>query len=214
MNLVIIEAIPLLLRAIRLAVESDPENRVCYHAPNLQSLEQKILTLQPDILWLDATLPEVQDGTAFHTMHKQSPDLKILLFGVGETVPEIRKYFKLGASAYLPKTADAAEVLSALACLMAGGLFVPESLNKTFSNWLTDTVCKKKSNCKLTEREREILQLIVDEFTTCEIAKKLFISKCTVETHRINLAQKLGVKNTAGLVRVAFEAGLYQYPIC
>jgi len=69
MNLVIIEAIPLLLRAIRLAIESNPEYRVCCHAPNLQNLEHKILTLQPDILWLDATMPEVQNGSAFHAIH-------------------------------------------------------------------------------------------------------------------------------------------------
>jgi len=61
----------------------------------------------------------------------------------------------------------------------------------------------------LTPRENEVLQLIVEEHTINEIAKKLFISQCTVETHRVNLIHKLGVKNTAGLVRVAFEAGLY-----
>lgn len=61
----------------------------------------------------------------------------------------------------------------------------------------------------MTRREKEVLQLIMDEYTTREIASKLFISHCTVETHRINLIQKLGVKNTAGMVRVAFEYGLF-----
>ncbi len=209
MNFVIIEAIPLLLRAIRLAIESNPEYRVCCHAPNLQNLEHKILTLQPDILWLDATMPEVQNGSAFHAIHKQNPDLKILLFGIGETVPEIRKYFKLGVSGYLLKTADAEEIISALDCLESGESYLPESLNKAFASWLTNTVRKKKPDCKLTQREREILQLIVDEFTTCEIAKKLFIGQCTVETHRIKLIQKLGVRNVAGLVREAVQRQLY-----
>lgn len=167
------------------------------------------MAFQPDILWLDAALPEVQDGSAFLAIHKQHPDLKILLFGLGETAPEIRKYFKLGASAYLPKSADAEEILLALDCLKSGERYLPESINKALTNWLTNTPRKKKPVSKLTDREQEVLQLIVEEFTTCEIAKKLFICQCTVETHRIKLIQKLGVKNVAGLVREAVQQQLY-----
>ncbi|MCO6477059.1 MAG: response regulator transcription factor [Phaeodactylibacter sp.] len=65
---------------------------------------------------------------------------------------------------------------------------------------------KKK---KLTEREQEVLQLIIEEYTTKEIAKKLFISSCTVETHRLNIIQKLGVRNTAGIVREAMRMDLF-----
>ncbi len=209
MNLAIIEAIPLLLQAIRLAVESNPNHKVCYHAYSFQNIDRMILAFQPDIIWLDAALPEVQDGSAFVAIHKQNPDLKILLFGQGESVPDIRKYFKLGASGYLPKTSDAAEILLALDCLKSGEIYLPESLHKALTNWLTNTARKKKPVCKLTEREQEVLQLIVEEFTTCEIAKKLFIGQCTVETHRIKLIQKLGVKNVAGLVREAVQRQLY-----
>ena len=61
---------------------------------------------------------------------------------------------------------------------------------------------------KLTVREKEVLELIIKEFTTEEIAEKIFVSVKTVESHRSNLMQKLAVKNSAGLVRVAFEKGL------
>ncbi|MCR9014596.1 helix-turn-helix transcriptional regulator [Aquiflexum sp. XJ19-11] len=61
----------------------------------------------------------------------------------------------------------------------------------------------------LTKREKEILQLIVEEYTTQEIANKLFISFCTVETHRLHLIQKMGVRNTAGLVREAVARNIY-----
>lgn len=212
MNLVLIEAIPLLLRAICQAVEDLPCHKICYQSHHLDELEMILQDGQADLLWLDATIPEVHDGTAFQSIHRKNPRLKILLFGVGDTVPEIRKYFKQGVSAYLPKSADFAEIETALACLEAGELYVPPSLNKSFSNWLTDPVRKKKPGCKLTQREQEILQLIVEEFTTTEIAKKLYIGPCTVETHRVNLIQKLGVKNVAGLVREAIQQQLYLYP--
>lgn len=209
MNLILIEAIPLLLQAVCQAIESKPGNRICYYAPNLHNLESITLELQPDLLWLDATVPEVRDGSAFYSIHRNFPNIKILLFGVGETIPEIRKYFKLGVCAYLPKSSDFSEIESALSCVEAGEFFVPASMNKSLASWLTDSVGKKKPGCKLTLREHEILKLIVDEFTTLEIAKKLFIGQCTVETHRIKLIQKLGVKNVAGLVREAIQRQLY-----
>jgi len=209
MNLVLIEAIPLLLQAVSQAIESKPGNMVCHKAPNLDNLEFVLSDTRPDLLWLDATIPEVHDGNILQSIRKNYPHLKILLFGVGETVPEIRKYFKQGICGYLPKSADAAEIESALACVKAGELYVPASLNKAFASWVTDPVGKKKPGCKLTQREQEILQLIIEEFTTTEIAKKLYIGKCTVETHRINLIEKLGVKNVAGLVREAIQRELY-----
>jgi len=209
MNLIIIEAIQLLLQAVCEAVESKPDYKVCHAAPHLHDLESAISEFQPDLLWLDATIPEVHVGSAFQSIHKKYPDLKILLFGVGETVPEIRKYFKQGIWAYLPKSADAQEVESALTCVQSGEFYVPASLNKVFASWVTNPVSKKKPGCKLTQREQEILQLIVEEFTTMEIAKKLYICKCTVETHRIKLIEKLGVKNVAGLVREAIQRELY-----
>ncbi len=209
MTIVVIEAIPLLLQAVCQAIESKLGNKVSYAALNLHNLESVISEFQPNVLWLDATIPEVHDGSAFQAIHKNYPRLKILLFGSGETVPEVRKYFKQGIYAYLPKAADAAEIESALACVESGELYVPASLNKAFASWVTNPVGKKKPGCKLTQREQEILQLIVEEFTTMEIAKKLYICKCTVETHRINLIEKLGVKNVAGLVREAIQRELY-----
>lgn len=209
MNLILVEAIPLLLRAIYQIIENNPLHRIIHQTSCLPVPETFPAETPPDLIWLDAALPEVRAGSAFKTLRKQYPDVKILLFGLDETVPEIRKYFKQGAHAYLPKTAETEDIEAALASVEAGILYVPPSLNKVFASWLTEPVRKKKPASKLTQREQEILRLIVEEFTTSEIAKKLYIGHCTVETHRVNLIQKLGVKNTAGLVRVAFEAGFY-----
>lgn len=209
MKIILIESIPLLREAISELIES--QGHVVQYLSDLQKATEEIPEIQPDLIWVDATLPDVQSGLLIKTIHKKFPKLKILVFGLGQTIPEIRKYFKLGTCAYLPKTVVREEITAALAILKTGGIYVPASLNKAFANWLTDPMHKKKPGCNLTNREQEILQLIVEEFTTHEIAIKLFICQCTVETHRNNLIQKLGVKNTAGLVRVAFEAGLYQH---
>ncbi len=153
-------------------------------------------------------MPEISEGGLL-LIRKKFPGLKILLFGENESMPAIRKYFKQGIFAYLPKTADPLEIETALSYLESGEPYVSPSLSHALSHWLTDTVRKKKPGCNLTQREQEVLHLIVEEFTTPEIAKQLYISNCTVETHRINLIQKLGVKNVAGLVREAIQRQLY-----
>jgi DNA-binding NarL/FixJ family response regulator len=211
MKTLVIESIPLLLQAITQLLSEFGE--VSSLPNNLQNKIEKIDEIQPDLIWLDASLPEVQDCSLLKIIRKKTPNAKILLFGSDETIPEVRKFFKIGICAYLPKTLDVAEINTALSNVVEGNIYVPASMNKIFASWLTDPVRKKKPGTKLSLREQEVLQLIVEEYTSIEIAKKLFISKCTVETHRINLIEKLGVKNVAGLVRVAFEAGYYKVQI-
>jgi DNA-binding NarL/FixJ family response regulator len=86
MNLILIEAIPLLLQSVCQVVESRLGNKVCHSALNLHNLEAVISEFDPDLLWLDASIPEVHDCSAFLSIHKNYPRLKILVFGVGETV--------------------------------------------------------------------------------------------------------------------------------
>lgn len=209
MKTLVIEAIPLLRDALLHQLETNEHITTVVEADDLAKALSMLTEYVPDLIWLDGTLPEVRQEGVIKQIRRKTPDAKILLFGSGDTIPEIKNYFKQGIQAYLPKTACSCDILEALSAIAAGDLYVPPSLNHTFTSWITNPTHKKKRGCEITQREKEVLSLIVEENTTGEIAKKLFISYCTVETHRVNLIQKLGVKNTAGLVRVAFEAGLY-----
>ena len=109
---------------------------------------------------------------------------------------------------YLLKNTDKKELTEAIKSVIEGKRYLPKKISDILLN---DSIGIQNSNYfipKLTVREKEILNLIIQEFTTEEIAVKLFVSTKTVESHRSNLIQKLGVKNSAGLVRVAFEKGL------
>lgn len=209
MKTLVIEAFPLLRDALLNQLGSNEHVTALREAENMAQATSHLGEWHPDLIWLDGALPEVRQEQIVKHLRHAAPQSKILLFGSGETIPEIKTFFKQGIHAYLPKTAGPADIAEALHHIAAGDLYVPHSLNRTFTSWLTDPMRKKKRGSEITQREKEVLSLIVEEHTTGEIAKKLFISYCTVETHRINLIQKLGVKNTAGLVRVAFEAGLY-----
>jgi DNA-binding NarL/FixJ family response regulator len=119
----------------------------------------------------------------------------------------LKKYFRDATDGVLLKSVEAGELLSAIDKSLAGEKYIQKKLQDTvFNNWLSPAI--KRTNQKLTAREKEILQLIVEEYTSKEIADKLFIGHCTAETHRLNLIQKLGVKNTAGLVREAIQLQL------
>jgi DNA-binding NarL/FixJ family response regulator len=209
MKTIVIEVFPLLRNALMRQLESLPIITAVREVENMMQATPVLNDWRPDLIWLDGTLPEVKHEYCVKQIRHELPESRILLFGSGETIPEIKNYFKQGIHAYLPKTAGSVDIAEALSGIANGILYVPASLNQTFTSWITDPMRKKKRGCEITRREKEVLSLIVEEHTTGEIAQKLFISYCTVETHRVNLIQKLGVKNTAGLVRVAFEAGLY-----
>ena len=109
---------------------------------------------------------------------------------------------------YLLKNTSQKELTEAIKSVIQGKRYLPKKISDILLN---DSIGINNSSYfipKLTVREKEILHLIIQEFTTEEIAAKIFVSTKTVESHRSNLIQKLGVKNTAGLVRVAFEKGL------
>jgi DNA-binding NarL/FixJ family response regulator len=163
----------------------------------------------PHVLLLDINLP---DGNGIH-LCKQLKDkyksLKIIALSNYEDISFIKQIIKNGANGYLLKNTNKLELINAIKAVTTNQLFLPEKLQKMLLN---DSLGKPNNNSffipTLTRREKEVLTLIVKENTTEQIAEALFVSVKTVEAHRSNLNQKLGVKNVAGLVRVALEKGL------
>lgn len=187
---------------------------------NLQSLEtvdsptnlpQALRAQQPDLIIFDVPTPATGVQEYCQTMRRYCPNVRILLFGNDADFNLIRTYFRRGINGYLLKTAEGEEIIRAIRSVCNGKTYLQQSLQVNFPNWIF-TPNQKHSTTRITDREKEILNLIVEEYTTREISQKLYISLCTVETHRMHLIQKLGVKNTAGLVRVALEDNLYTRP--
>ena len=163
----------------------------------------------PQILLLDINLP---DGNGIHLckqLKDNYKDLKIIALSNYEDISFIKQIIKNGANGYLLKNTSKQELIDAITAVKNNQLFIPEKLQRMLLN---DSLGKPNNRSffipTLTRREKEVLDLIVKEHTTEEIAEKLFVSAKTVEAHRSNLIQKLSVKNVAGLVRVAIEKGL------
>ena len=178
-----------------------------YHSVNdtIDGLQIK----EPQVLLLDINLP---DGNGIH-LCKQLKDhyknLKIIALSNYEDIAFIKQIIKNGANGYLIKNTNKQELITAIKTVIDNQLFLPDKLQRLLLN---DSLGKPINSAffipSLTRREKEVLELIVKEYTSEEIAETLFVTIKTVEAHRSNLIQKLGVKNVAGLVRVAIEKGL------
>jgi DNA-binding NarL/FixJ family response regulator len=136
---------------------------------------------------------------------KYGSSIKILLLGTPADAKKLKLFFTSGASGFTLQTVEPEVLLDAVERTLKGELYVHPDL---ISAYLNPKPIAPTAIDVLTKREQEVLNLIVDEKTTQEIASYLYISLATVETHRHHLIHKLGVKNTAGLVREAMRATL------
>lgn len=129
---------------------------------------------------------------------------RVLLLHAEDSQKAVKAYFQAGIKAYALPTISLERLRQGLNFLAKGQSFIDPALSQ---RWSTLTMGLCAPSIKLTRREKEVLHLIVDEYTTKEIAEKLYISICTAETHRLNIIHKLGVRNTAGVVREAILMG-------
>lgn len=178
-----------------------------YHSVN--DTIEGLQTTVPEVLLLDINLPDGNGIILCKLLKEHYKTLKIIALSNYEDVAFIKQIIKNGANGYLLKNTNKNELIDAIKAVTNKQLFLPEKLQRMLLN---DSLGKPNNSSffipSLTRREKEVLALIVKEHTTDEIANQLFVTPKTVEAHRSNLIQKLGVKNVAGLVRVAIEKGL------
>lgn len=164
-----------------------------------------------ELILLDINLPNLNGLELTKQIKKKYPQIKILILSMYNNAEYIKEVLKEGASGYVLKNTDHEELVQAIQSVHNGNQYYSQSVTQTMMNSFAK---KNQGNnmdilqVKISKREKEILGLIIKEHTAQEIATMLFISLHTVETHRSNLMSKLGVRNSAGLVRVALENSL------
>jgi DNA-binding NarL/FixJ family response regulator len=165
-----------------------------------------------DLIVMDVNMPEMDGIVATKKIKEKFPEIKILALTMSDNDVHIRKMIESGASGYILKNAGRDELKKAIDALMNDQHYFSDTATQSVMMELVRN--KGKSNTgsmvQITERELEVLELILKEHTNQEIAEKLFISVRTVDAHRRNLLQKTGARNTAGLVRYALENQLFE----
>jgi len=156
----------------------------------------------------DISMPEVDGIELNNLIKKKYPSVKVLVVSMHHDPIKISTLINDHVDGYVPKNAEKEELLLAINTILGGKKYFSESIKTVYSNSIFNE--ESKTTAPLTKREKEVLTLIAQEFTTQEIADKLFLSKHTVESYRKNLIAKLNVRNLAGLTKQAIKMGLVE----
>ncbi len=167
------------------------------------------------IVLMDIKMPEKTGIETAQIIHRRFPQVKMLALTMFLEEEYIAQMLQAGAQGYILKKTGKAELEQALRTVAEGSTYFSQEvtsqmMNRLLNPHLAAPTEPNTGSTNLTKRELEILRLIADQMTNNEIAEKLCISSRTVDTHRRNLLQKLGVKNTAGLVKYVYENNLHK----
>jgi DNA-binding NarL/FixJ family response regulator len=164
--------------------------------------------VKPDLLVLDVRLPGLNGVDLLRRISRQLPNLRVLVFSGYENAGLVRDMLEAGAHGFVEKTAGLSEFRKGLEAVALGGSYFGPSIAAILRTVVSNPGSTGSGRDPLTPREREILQLIAESYSTKEIASKLSLSVKTVDNHRTNLMRKLDLHNVASLTRYAIENGL------
>jgi two-component system, NarL family, response regulator NreC len=196
---------------MKLLLESQPNLQVVGEASSgLEALE---LTgqLQPDLVLLDLSMPNLGGLDALPTLRKTAPAAKILILTMHDDPQYLRTALKLGASGYVLKKAADQELLAAVQSVLRGGVYVHPSMTRIL---LEDVLADANNSTDadlwetLSEREQSVLKMVALGYTGSEIGEALNVSPKTVDTYRMRGMEKLHLSSRAALVRYALKKGL------
>ncbi len=197
----------MVLRGLETMLEDSNSIKVKATYKKGQELLKNLQNNSYDVLILDINLPDINGIELCKRITKTYPNISIIGLSNYSETGFIKNMIRNGAKGYLLKNTSKDELEEAIKTVHKGETYLPSILKNKLLN---ESIGVKSSSFipKLTRREKEVLQLIAKEHTNEEIAQTLFITVKTIEAHRSNLILKMGVRNTAGLIRVAFEKGL------
>lgn len=181
----------------------------CFDGPEVL---EKLKTVDIDIVLLDVNLPSMSGIEVCREISEKYPKIKVLAISMFNEESYASEILNNGAMGYILKNTGRDELIKAIKTINSGSTYfskaVTETIMKSFIGNKKTSLKKGNYIPKISKREKEVLKLIVEEYTTKEIADKLYINLKTVESHRSSLLGKLNARNSAGLVRVAIENNL------
>jgi len=168
-----------------------------------------LIQFRPNVALLDIGMPGLNGLEVARRAAEQSPRTRVIVLSMHADATHVRQALKAGVAGYLLKGAAVAELPLAIAAVMRGETYLtPRISREVVEGYLREGSSEAEPLEALTDRQREILQLIAEGKSTKEIAQALDLSVKTVETHRMRIMERLGIRDVAGLVRFAIRAGL------
>lgn len=195
---------------LHLLLESESDLEVVGEATDgLEALELAE-QLQPDIVIMDIGMPELNGIEATREIKAKHPDVEVLILTMHRSDEYFFQVLEAGASGYVLKGAETTDLLGAVRAVARGDVFLyPSVARQLVRKFLSQSDADPPGGPNLTKREREILKLLAEGYTTKEIADQLVVSPSTVHSHRTNLMQKLNLSKRHELVQYAREHGFF-----
>jgi two-component system response regulator NreC len=192
---------------LRLLLDAEEDIEVVGEAGTARDAIFEVRSSEPDVVLMDVVMPGGSGIDATPQLLHERPEVRILVLSMQDDPSYVRQAFEAGASGYVLKEAADAEVVAAVREVAEGRSYVNPALGARLV--AADSEARKRAEADpLSDREREVLRLLALGHTNQEIAKMLYISVRTAETHRAHIMQKLGLRSRADLVRHALADGL------
>jgi DNA-binding NarL/FixJ family response regulator len=214
-RIVIADDHQIFIEGIKSLIKDSDKVALVGEAKDGEMLMQVVQSKSPDVVLMDVSMPKVNGIEATRKIKSQFPEMKILGLTMYDDATSISEMMKAGASGYMLKTTGKSELISAISRVQQGEKYLSNEVSMKLIEQMFDENAKEEvprtsRKAEITKRELDIIRLIANEMTNAEIAQKLNNSPMTIITHRKNLLRKLGVKNTAGLVKYAVQNGLLE----
>jgi DNA-binding NarL/FixJ family response regulator len=174
---------------------------------------ERVEALQPDVVITDIRMPHMDGIAATHQLQDRFPKVGVIALSMFDEEQLILEMLEAGAKGYLLKNATKEEIIDAIEAVHAGEIYFCRSTSPKLAQLIGDSRInpfRKKPATELNEREKEIVRLLCEEFSSKEIAARVHLTVRTVETYRMSLLEKVGARNVAGLVIYAIKHGLYK----
>jgi len=194
---------------LRLLIDAEDDLETVGEAGDARTAIFEARSTAPDVILMDVVMPEQSGLEALPKLLHEHPETKVLILSMQDDPRYVREAFAAGASGYVLKEAADSELVTAIREVAAGGRYVHPELGARLIE--ADAAAARRAEADpLSDREREVLRLLALGHTNQEIAKRLYISVRTAETHRAHIMQKLRLGSRAELVRYALAEGLLE----
>jgi two-component system response regulator NreC len=208
-RVVIIDDHALVRSGLRLLLEAEEDITVEDEGGNAEEAIRLARLHKPDVVLLDVVMPGRSGLEAVREIREAAPKAAVLVLSMQDDPSYVREAFSVGSTGYLLKEAADSELVAAVREVAAGGRYVHPTLGARLATAESEADARAAAD-PLSDREREVLRLLALGHTNQEIAKMLFISVRTAETHRAHIMQKLRLTTRAELVRYAITQGLLE----
>ncbi|MCA9510456.1 MAG: response regulator transcription factor [Myxococcota bacterium] len=192
-------------------LESRGDLEVVGEASDGEEAVNMVLEKQPDVVLMDIWMPRLSGIDATRRIGKRGSEAKVLVLSMHESRSYVEEVLRAGAAGYVVKSSATSDLLQAIDAVNTGQSYLSPSITQQVVDAIANPDSSAPSGVSmLTDREREVLQLIAEGLSSKEIAGVLGVSLKTVDSHRSNLMEKLDIHKVSGLVRFAIRAGLVE----